>query len=108
MTDPRYTRLAKLLIDYSTELKKGENILLDMIDVPDEFTVELIRAVRDAGATPLVEVRRTRVTREILKGTDESHAQLIRDVEMFRMRKVQAYIAIRGERERQRERRCAE
>ena len=96
MTDPRYTRLAKLLIDYSTELKKGENILLDMIDVPDEFTVELIRAVRDAGATPLVEVRRTRVTREILKGTDESHAQLIRDVEMFRMRKVQAYIAIRG------------
>ena len=26
-----------------------------MIDVPDEFTVELIRAVRAAGATPFVE-----------------------------------------------------
>ena len=29
MTDPRYTKLAKLLIGYSTELKKGEKILLD-------------------------------------------------------------------------------
>ena len=35
MTDPRYSKLAKLLIEYSTELKKGDRILLDMIDVPD-------------------------------------------------------------------------
>ena len=54
MTDPRYTKLAKLLVNYSTALKKGDRILLDMIDVPDEFTVEMIRAVRAAGATPFV------------------------------------------------------
>ena len=68
MTDPRYTKLAKLLVNYSTELKKGDRILLDMIDVPDEFTVELIRAVRAAGATPFVETRHTRVGREQLLG----------------------------------------
>jgi aminopeptidase len=96
MTDPRYTKLAKLLVEYSTELKKGERILLDMIDVPDEFTVELIRAVRAAGAIPLVEVRHTRVTREVLRGTDQEHAGLVRDVEMFRMKRMQAYIAMRG------------
>ena len=66
MTDPRYKKLAALLVNYSTELKKGERILLDMIDVPDEFTVELIRAVRAAGATPFVETRHTRVGREQL------------------------------------------
>ena len=43
-------------------------MLLDVTDVPDEFAVELMRAVRAAGATPLVEVRHTRVTREILRG----------------------------------------
>ncbi len=96
MTDPRYTKLAKLLVGYSTALKKGERVLLDMIDVPDEFSIELIRAVRAAGATPLVEVRHTRITREILRGTDTKHAALVRDVEMFRMKKMQAYIAIRG------------
>ncbi|HLX70383.1 MAG TPA: aminopeptidase [Verrucomicrobiae bacterium] len=96
MTDPRYTKLAKLLVEYSTALKKGDRILLDMIDVPDEFTIELIRAARAAGATPFVETRHTRVGREMLRGIDEKHAESVRDIELFRMKKMQAYIAIRG------------
>ena len=66
MTDPRYTKLAKLLVNYSTQIKKGDRALLDLIDVPDEFSIELMRAVRAAGGTPLVEVRHTRVSRELL------------------------------------------
>jgi hypothetical protein len=31
-----------------------------MIDVPDEFSIELIRAARAVGAIPLVEARHTR------------------------------------------------
>ena len=26
MTDPRYTKLAKLLVNYSTEIKKGDRV----------------------------------------------------------------------------------
>jgi aminopeptidase len=96
MTDPRYKKLAELLVNYSTAIKKGDRALLDMIDVPDEFSVELVRAVRKAGGTPLVEVRHTRVSRELLRAMDASQAALIRDIEMFRMKKMQAYIAIRG------------
>jgi len=96
MTDPRYKALAKLLVGYSTELKKGDRVLLDMIDVPDEFSIELMRAARASGATPIIEVRHTRVTRELLRGTDEKHSALVRDLEFFRMKKMQAYIAIRG------------
>jgi aminopeptidase len=96
MTDPRYQKLAKLLVNYSTQVKKGDRVLLDMIDVPDEFSVELMRAVRAAGGTPFIEVRHTRITREILRETNGKHAALLRDIELFRMKKVQAYIAIRG------------
>jgi aminopeptidase len=96
MTDPRYTKLAELLIGYSTALKKGENILLDMVDVPDEMVVELVRAARRAGGTPLVEIRHTRVGREVMMGTDARHAALVADVEMHRMKQMQAYVAIRG------------
>ncbi|HWI56417.1 MAG TPA: aminopeptidase [Bacillota bacterium] len=96
MTDPRYTKLATLLVDYSTALKKGDRILLDLIDVPDEFSVELIRAVRAAGAIPVAEVRHTRLNRELLRDTNEAHATLVRDLELSRMKKVQAYIAVRG------------
>jgi aminopeptidase len=96
MTDPRLKKLAMLLTEYSTALKRGDRVLLDLIDVPDEFSAELIRAARAIGATPLVEVRHTRVSREILRGTNHKHAGLVRDIEMFRMKKVQAYVAIRG------------
>ena len=96
MTDPRYQKLARLLVNYSTALKKGDRILLDLIDVPDEFSIELIRTVRAAGATPFAEVRHTRVSRELLLGTNEKHAARARDIELFRMKKMQAYIAIRG------------
>jgi aminopeptidase len=96
MTDPRYTKLAKLLANYSCELKKGERALIDVTDIPAEFTVELIRAVRAAGAIPLVETRHSRVGRELLLGTDAKRAELVRDVEMFRMKKMDAFIALRG------------
>lgn len=96
MTDPRYQKLASLLVNYSTEIKKGDFALLDMIDVPDEFALELMRAVRAAGGTPFIEVRHTRVSREIVRQTDDKHAAALRDIELYRMKKMQAYIAIRG------------
>src|SRR5208283_867594 len=96
MTDPRYQKLAKLLVNYSTQVKKGDHVLLDMIDVPDEFSIELMRAIRAAGGTPLVEVRHTRISREIVRETNEKHAALLRDIELFRMKRVQACIAVRG------------
>jgi len=96
MTDPRYTKLAKLLVEYSTALRKGDRVLLDLIEVPDEFGVELIRAARSAGALPTVAVRHTRLNRELLRDTNEHHAGLERDLELFRMKKMAAYIAVRG------------
>jgi len=96
MTDPRYPKLANVLIGYSTRLRKGDRVLIDAIDIPDEMTVELVRAARRAGATPLVEVRHGRVSREMLRDTNAGHAALIRDIELFRMKKVDAYVAMRG------------
>jgi aminopeptidase len=96
MTDPRYKKLAGLLVGYSTALKKGDRVLLDMVDVPDEFSVELMRAARAAGATPIIEVRHSRITREVLRETNARHSSLVCQLELFRMKKMQAYIAFRG------------
>ena len=96
MKDPRYHKLATLLVKYSTKLQKGDHVLIDAIDVPDEFVVELMRVVNHVGATPLVEVRRGKINREVLRQTNLKHAALMRDLEMYRMKRVQAYIALRG------------
>ena len=47
MTDPRYTKLARLLVEYSTALKKGERALIDTTDVPAPLTDEKTREVKD-------------------------------------------------------------
>ncbi|MBL9174297.1 MAG: aminopeptidase [Verrucomicrobiales bacterium] len=96
MADPRYSRLADLLINYSCELRKGEKILLDLVDAPDEMGVALVRATRAAGAVPIVEVRHSRLIREAMRDTNATHASLVRDLELARMRRMNAYIAVRG------------
>ncbi|MBX3731520.1 MAG: aminopeptidase [Verrucomicrobiae bacterium] len=96
MADPRYARLADVLVNYSCALQKGDRILLDLIDVPDEIGVALIRAARAVGAIPIAEVRHSRLIRETVRDTGPLHAKLVRDIELSRMRRMQAYIAVRG------------
>jgi len=96
MQDPRCTQLAELLVNYSVAVKRGDPVLLDVTDVPDTMTIELMRAVRRAGGIPIVETRHSRVTRELLRETNPRHAALVRDLELARIKKMRAYIAIRG------------
>ncbi len=46
MIDPRMTKLAETLIGYSTEMKSGEKILIEAIDIPTEMTCELVRVAQ--------------------------------------------------------------
>ena len=52
MYDERFDRLAKLLVEYSIRLKRHETVLIETFDIPDEMTVALVRAVRNAGGVP--------------------------------------------------------
>ena len=56
MKDPRYTQLAKQICGYSVNVQPGEHVNLRMQDIPDEMVVELIRAVREAGGIPHVDI----------------------------------------------------
>ena len=96
MTDPRYKELAKVLLEYSCQIKKGEPVLLDLLDTPEEFAIELIRVTRKNGGIPLVEFRNSRIYRELLLNVSGQHATILKDIEMSRMKKVKAYVAVRG------------
>ena len=98
MHDPRYDQLADLLTGHSTHVDPGENVLIEATDIPDEMVIALIRSVRRRGGHPLVTVKHTRIQRELIQGTDDegTNLGLIGDVEAFRMEKIQAYVALRG------------
>jgi aminopeptidase len=96
LIDPRFTQLADGLIRFSTALKKGERVLIDAFDIPDAMIVALIRATRAVGAHPVVQIHRARVTRELTLGADEIQYGPHAEVELARMKKMDAYIALRG------------
>src|SRR5208282_5623760 len=80
----------------STKLKKGERVLLDTFDAPQEMIVALIRSVRSKGALPFVNLQSNLVARELLKGAEEDQYRTVREFEMARMKMMDAYIALRG------------
>ena len=96
MHDPRFDRLAKLLVEYSTRLKRNETVLIETFDVPDEMSVALVRAARRAGAIPFVQIQRSRVNRELALKATERQLNIAALHELVRMKKMNAYIAIRG------------
>ncbi len=96
MSDPRFDQLARQLCRFSTRLQRGERVLIDSFDLPAEMTVALVRAVREAGAFPFVQIHQGVVTRELLRGADESQYELLSQLELARMQQMDAYIAFRA------------
>lgn len=96
MLDPRMTKLAEVLINYSTALQPGENILIEAIDIPTAMTCELIRVARKAGGNPLVTLKSNPVWRALKQNSSKEQMDLIAETEALRMSRVAAYIGLRG------------
>jgi aminopeptidase len=94
--DPRFTQLAEGLTGFSTGLKKGERVLIDAFDVPDAMVIALVRSARARGALPYVQLHRARISRELTIGADEAQFGSQAEIELARMRQMDAYIALRG------------
>src|SRR3990167_9540688 len=96
MIHPYHETLAQVLTQHSTKLKKGENVLIDAFDVPESFVIALVRAVRKAGATPFVQLHSAHITRELALGITKEQAMTMLSIDLPRIKKMQAYIAVRG------------
>ena len=96
MHDDRFDKLAKLLVEYSIRLKRNETVLIEAFDIPDEMTIALIRAVRKAGGVPFAQTYYTRVNRALALEASDRQLNLMASHELTRMKKMNAYIAVRG------------
>ena len=96
MADPRYDKLADVLVNYSCGLQSGETMLIEAFDIPEAFTRSLIRTVAAAGGLPLVSLRSNAVMRDLMLCASEEQMSLMGDIDAYRMAKVDAYIGARG------------
>ena len=96
MSDSRYDSLAKILTSHSTKLRAGERVLIDVAETPDDFVIALIRAARAVKAEPFVVMHSNRVNRELALGVTASQASTMSEIDLARLKKMHAYIAVRG------------
>ena len=94
--EPNYTKLAKVLTEFSTNLQKGERVLIDVYDIPEAMTIALVRAARALGAIPYVNLNAGRIARELVNGVETGQYEKQAEWELKRMESMDAYIAVRG------------
>lgn len=64
LLDPRVAKHAELIVDYSTNIKKGDNVLIQLTDAGMELAQEIYRLAASRGANPLIVVTPTEATRQ--------------------------------------------
>ena len=96
MHDSRIDELSKQLVGYSTAVKKGENVLIELYDVPDEVGISLIREVRSVGGTPFVNLHNAKITRELHRHAEDRQFTTLIENGIHEMKGMDCYIAVRG------------
>jgi aminopeptidase len=92
MKDPRLTKLAKLLVEFSCKVKPGEKVLISNVNTERVFVSELVSAVYDAGGLPFVTLFDREIERSILMRCTEEQMLLRAKHEAEQMKDMDCYI----------------
>ena len=95
--DERMNRFAEMIVNYSCSVQPGERVLIEQNGYSARPLIrEIIRAVYNAGGQPFVGIADSILTREIIKGCTREQLEFMRDCQMYQMKGMDAYIAVRA------------
>ena len=95
--DKRIKDLAKLLVDYSTEVKKGDKVLVEAYN-PATYPIvsEIIKLVYERGGLPFYRLHEDRVNHSFLSGISEAQGEILAGVDRSLMEQMNCFIGVRG------------
>lgn len=96
MRDPRLVKLAQNLAGYSVDIQPGDNVLIDMIGSERELVKCLVEEIGQRGGHPFVELNDPSVLRSVLLNSNEEHLRAWAEIDLNRMKRMDAYIGIRA------------
>ncbi len=96
MRDPRLEKLANILVNYSTKVKKGEKVLISSHLVARPLIIEVVKAVQRAGAYPYVELIDDEIVRATRMLVEEEYFEYLAKWRSVQYQDTDAYIAIRA------------
>jgi aminopeptidase len=96
VTDPRVRRLAEVVVNYSTEVKKGDVLMIQGPALAEPLIVEIVRAALAAGALPHVRASVQGVDEAYLAAASEAQLDYLPPSALEDMNAIDARIAIIG------------
>ncbi len=97
--DLRWKQLANVLVNYSTGVKKGERVLITMMEVE---TFPLARAVHaaviEAGGLPFIEFQSMYLERDLMRLGRDEQIDWVNEMHLHGMEWADVYIGLRGAR----------
>ncbi len=93
--DPRIKRVAKNLVEYSCRIGKGDRVLIEAKDEAAKPLVHaLVEEIAAAEGVPFVQLNDMGITRKLLMNSSDSWLQVQKEVDLLRMKNMDAYIGI--------------
>lgn len=95
--DQRWKRLGDILVNYSTEVKPGEKVMIAMIE-PETFPLAhaVYESVVKAGGYPQIQLLSERLRHSLLRYGNEDQANWVPEIEYYGMEWADVYIGLRG------------
>ena len=97
MVDPRVSKLARLLVEYSIALKKGQTVLINGNAVAAPLIRECYRQALRAGAFPETNVGIDGLSEVFYKEASDEQLSFVSPFRKFRTERIDAYIGIWGD-----------
>ncbi len=94
--DENYEKLARVLCRRSMKVAAGEHVMLDLWETPAEMALALISEISSLGAHPHIRLNDARLSRALALSGGEERLAVDADCDMYRIKKMNAYCAIRG------------
>lgn len=95
--DPRTTKLADVLVNYSCGVQPGENLLVEVNGFePLPLVTEIVRIATKKGANVFYDIRHESIQRAFLLGADEDQIKAQKKYPLHRMKDMDCYIGVRA------------
>lgn len=94
MADPRIKEAARILVDYSTKVKKGENVIISGSAEAAPLIKELYKLIIKKGAYPSVKVGLDGMSYIYYKNASQEQLKHFPDIYFDELKKTQVYIGI--------------